>query len=265
MKLLRILVGLLMAFKINDPLLALDRGALLIDVSASMNTVRADGKTRCEVAFQTAEKALIDFFDKAHGTALRIFSFSSSGALEAHGAGYMDRNLALQTFRSIPRTCDGSATALAESICAVVDDLRRNSPGAQSELGVFLMTDGKENASQSCHQSAGFTPDEIIKSPWHRAVYDYVMTGAPVRVASLVFWPQGDEIPDDFEFLKYLSLISGSDLGGGLSNGVGPTIGPPRPNPAQKLPLSQYSKLKPSAFSVLADDRELTSGGFSFW
>ena len=264
MKVFRILAALLVATNMNDPLLALDRGALLIDVSASMNTVRADGQTRCEVAFQTAEKALIDFFDKANGTALRIFSFSSSGALQPHSVGYMDRSSALQSFRSIPRTCDGSATALAESICAVVDDLRRNSPGEQSELGVFLMTDGKENASQSCHQSPGFMPDEIIKRPWHKAVFDYVLTGPSVRVASLVFWPQSDEIPDDFEFLKYLSLMSGSDLGGGLSNGVGP-VGPQRPDPAQRPSLPQYSKPKATAFSVLADDRELTSGGFSFW
>lgn len=235
------------------PAYALERGALLIDVSASMQYLRKDNKTRCQVAFETAEKSLSDFFDKAHGSMIKIFSFSANGQLWAASPGYVGREQAFQQLRDMNRTCEGNATALAEAICKVVSDLRSHAVSqTDSELALFLMTDGMENDSLECNSVTSFQPRTGIQKPWHQAVYDRVMTGQRVRVASLVFWPQADEIPDDFRFLKYLTIKTGSEFGGGLSN--------PKPEDGPGMETSE-----PWSFGVSADSSASRPAHFDFW
>ncbi len=199
----------------------LDYATILLDTTGSMNTLRADGSTRCDLAFQMTEDSIYEFFDDDGGQGLNIYTFGVSGNLVSITNGFTDKINALNKMAEIPRVCNQSSTALAEAICVGSDELRSygNSKGS-SYLTLFVMTDGKELSSQVCGGRDAIESSNYISKQWHQSVWNNIMNEPVLPVAARIFWPSASEIPDDFEFLKVLSITSGSIRGGASGSSI---------------------------------------------
>ena len=212
--------------------------SIVVDNTTSMNKERTVGGTRCSAAFDYAKTAVEKVFDQNPQTLVNIQTFKGKGfSTQPRITGFPRRTGTVFGIRIRPRlariqsmqfvsitdgfkgkqavlnaladasnNCDGSSTPLADAICKASDTLREaaNQYGT-NKLELFVMTDGKENSSKSC------------RSPnWRSAVKSKITSNPPIALSAVIFWPDSEEIAEDFEFLKGLSLESGSSNGTAL-------------------------------------------------
>lgn len=199
-------------------------GTVIIDQSVSMNKLRADNVSRCEVAINLANQAVREFFDELSGKKLNIKIFGSKGKLKSITNGFASRSESMQALAGLSKVCNLGLTALGDAICSSIDELRSYAvrvQGHQRNLTIFVMTDGLENDSEVCGGLKKIEPNLAITKTWHQKVFDMVITNQePIVFSARIFWPDEEPV-EDFEFLKFLTIVTGSNHGGAYSASTG--------------------------------------------
>ncbi len=126
---------------------------IIIDHSASMNTKRTQGPgTRCRGAHEIALESAQEFF-RAGGEAVNVYAFGAAGELVSLTNGFESERYDVYSAITDPENqkCRAGATALAQTVCNTIDDLRRYAATHNMQdgdsLAMLIMTDGYENAS----------------------------------------------------------------------------------------------------------------------
>jgi V8-like Glu-specific endopeptidase len=154
--------------------------SILVDRSASMQTLRASGRTRCEDALMLAVRDVESFFNaypETGGASLAVWTFSGSGPADLTG-GFVGRNAALAALGNLSPTGCGGVTPLADALCAASDALVQVFPSANPGDRILAVSSdgGENNSSGPC---AG--PDSSTSLPpydlgsWQRKTRDRLL------------------------------------------------------------------------------------------